>query len=205
MVPQTVGRKGRRPILPTVGHKDRLHNNHNQEVTMDNYREEGLVFFTDLSNFRRSTKAMSEENQAEILTKFAEITNNVVIAGNGQLITYINDSALGYFTSDLADKGVNTLLEMKQEVEAWLKSEGYQMKLRVAAHYGEFMVIYQPPFTNPDLLGETVNIAVRLGQGGQKSHRGRMILSATAFRKLAPETRKHFHKFTEPIVYLAEE
>ena len=77
--------------------------------------------------------------------------------------------------------------------------------LRVGAHYGQFMLIYPPPFTAPDLLGETVNITVRLGSGGQKSHPGRLILTATAFRKLAPETRKSFHKFTEPIVYLAEE
>ena len=172
---------------------------------MENYHEEGLVFFTDLTNFGRVTKNMELEQVAKLLTTFAEITHRTVTSGEGHVIDYMHDSALGYFHADSVDKGVLTLMEMKYQVEGWLEKDGYNMKLRTAAHYGQFMVIYLPPFTTPDLLGETVNIAVRLGQRGQTSHRGRMIISATTFRKLAPETRKSFHKFTEPIVYLAEE
>lgn len=172
---------------------------------MENHQEKGLVFFTDLTSFNRTTITLSEEDQAQLLARFAEITYRLITAGNGRVIDYIHDSALGYFPDDEADSGVRTLLELKQEIETWLSSSGYNMKLRTAAHFGSFMVMYRPPFTHPDLLGETVNTTIRLGQGGQKSHRGRMILSATAFRKLNPDTRKKFHKFTEPIVYLAEE
>lgn len=172
---------------------------------MENYHEEGLVFFTDLTNFYRTTKHMEIEQVADLLTTFAEITNRTVTSGEGHVIDYMGDSALGYFPADGADNGVRKLMEMKHEVEQWLKTDGFKMKLRIGAHYGSFMVIYLPPFTTPDILGETANIAVRLGSGGQKSHQGRLILSAAAFRKLAPDTRKSFHKFTEPIVYLAEE
>lgn len=172
---------------------------------MENYNEEGLVFFTDLTNFGRVTKGMEMEQVAKLLTTFAEITHRTVTSGRGHIIDFISDSALGYFPADGVDKGVLSLMEMKRQVEEWLETDGPKMKLRIAAHYGPFMVIYLPPFKTPDLLGETVNIAVRLGEGGQTSHRGRLILSATAFRKLAPDTRKSFHKYTEPIVYLAEE
>ncbi|MFQ6608409.1 MAG: adenylate/guanylate cyclase domain-containing protein [Fidelibacterota bacterium] len=172
---------------------------------MENYHEEGLVFFTDLTNFFHSTKGIKTEQVADLLTTFAEITNSTVNSGSGQVIDYMGDSALGFFPAKLADQGVRTLMDMKHQVEEWLITEGYKMKLRVGAHYGPFMVIFLPPFTTPDILGETANIAVRLGSGGQSSHRGRFILSAAAFRKLAPETRKSFHKYTEPIVYLAEE
>ncbi len=172
---------------------------------MENYHEDGLVFLTDLTNFGRETKNMNLDQIAELLTHFAGITHQIVTTGGGQVIDYMYDSALGYFPADGADKGVRTLIEMKRQVEEWLTADGYKMKLRTAAHYGEFMVLYMPPFTTPEIIGETVNIAVRLGSGGQKSHKGRLILTATAFRKLAPETRKNFHKFTEPIVYLAEE
>ncbi|MBU0934792.1 MAG: hypothetical protein KKC64_04185, partial [Spirochaetes bacterium] len=59
------------------------------------------------------------------------------------------------------------------------------------------------PLNLPDIIGETVNIAATMGSGGQNSHRNRLILSPEAFRSLGPELRKKFHKFTEPIVYLA--
>ncbi|MFQ6678078.1 MAG: hypothetical protein ACE5D0_07115 [Fidelibacterota bacterium] len=172
---------------------------------MENYHEKGLVFLTDLTNFGRETKNMNLDQIAELLAHFAETTHKIVKSGGGQVIDYMYDSALGYFPADCADKGVRTLMEMKRQIEEWLKADGYKMKLRTAAHYGEFMVLYMPPFTTPEIIGNTVNIAVRLGSGGQSSHRGRLILSAQAFRKLTPETRKSFHKFTEPIVYLAEE
>ena len=172
---------------------------------MKNHQKEGLVFLTDLTNFGRGTKNMELEQIAKLLTTFAEITHRTVTSGGGHVIDYMYDSALGYFPAESVDKGVRTLMEMKRQIEEWLKADGYKMKLRIGAHYGSFMLMYPPPFTTPDLIGETVNIAVRLGSGGQKSHQGRLILTATAFRKLNPDTRKSFHKFTEPIVYLAEE
>jgi class 3 adenylate cyclase len=172
---------------------------------MENYHEEGLVFFTDLTNFGRVTKGMELEEVANLLTTFAEMTHRTVTSGGGHVVDYISDSALGYFPADSVDHGVRALMEMKRQVEEWLETDGHKMKLRIGAHYGPFMVLYLPPFTIPDLLGETVNIAVKLGAGGQASHQGRLILTATAFRKLAPDTRKSFHKYTEPIVYIAEE
>jgi hypothetical protein len=51
-------------------------------------------------------------------------------------------------------------------------------------------------------LGEAVNIASMLGRG---EHRGRLVISPQVFRKLSPETRKSFRKFTPPIVYVAGE
>jgi len=172
---------------------------------MENHHEEGLVFLTDLTNFDRGTKNINLDQIADLLTTFGEITHKTVTSAGGRVIDYMYDSALGYFPADRVDEGVNTLMEMKRQVEEWLTADGYIMKLRIGAHYGKFVAMYPPPFTTPDIIGETVNIAVRLGSGGQKSHKGRLILTATAFRKLAPETRKSFHKFTEPIVYLAEE
>ena len=172
---------------------------------MQNQHAEGLVFFTDLSGFGRTTKGMEVEQVAELLRSFAEVTNKVVSEAGGTVTDYMLDSALGYFPADQVDEGVHALMRMKHQVEKRLETDGFKMKLRVAGHYGAFMKVFLPPFKDPDLLGETVNIAIRLGSGGQSSHRSRLILSAKAFRKLASDTRKCFHKFTEPIVYLAEE
>lgn len=83
---------------------------------MENHHMEGLVFFSDLSRFGRLTKDASEEYQAELLTKFAEITLETVSAGGGTVVKYISDSALGFFPD--VDTGVHALLAMKRRVES---------------------------------------------------------------------------------------
>ena len=171
---------------------------------MSYQRQEGLVFFTDLSGFGRLTKGMEMEETAELLTGFARIVARIVPDAGGTVVDLISDSALGWFPPEAADRGVRALMALKAESEAWLAERKTPMKLKVAAHYGEFLEIVLPPFDSPDLLGETVNIAVRLGEGGVSTNRDRLILSAAAFRKLEPATRKIFHKHTEPVVYLAE-
>jgi class 3 adenylate cyclase len=49
-----------------------------------------------------------------------------------------------------------------------------------------------------DILGKTVNIAVRLESQG-------VALSAEAFRQLGPEMRRRFKKHTPPISYIRVE
>jgi class 3 adenylate cyclase len=173
------------------------------EDDMKNHHLEGLVFFTDLTRFHRLVKDATFEQEAAILTQFAEITHEVVAGRDGTLIKYISDSALGYFPDSHVDAGIEALLEMKYRVEHELVIGGKPAGIRIAAHYGSFYVVHYPPFDIPDVLGDAVNIAVRLGEGGQQEHQGKLIVSAQTFRKLAPETRKSFHKYTPPILYLA--
>lgn len=171
---------------------------------MESYHTQGLVFFTDLCRFGRITRSMAEEEQAAVLAEVGAITHRHVASAGGTLIKYISDSALGFFPEEAVDRGVEALLALKAEVESTVSIGQEPARIRVAAHFGPMYVTSYPPFDDqPDLLGEAVNIAVTLGEGGQTKHDGRFILSAPAFRSLAKETRRHFHKFTEPIVYLA--
>ncbi len=171
---------------------------------METTQTEGLVFMTDLSGFGRLTRSMDLGDQAVLLKDFAKLTWKHISLHKGVLIKYIGDSALGYFPADRVDEGVQALLDMKRDVETNLKIGGTALKIRIGAHYGPFGLASFEPFDQPDLLGETVNIAAMLGSGGQSSHRDRLILTPEAFRKLGPQMRKTFHKFTEPVVYLAE-
>jgi class 3 adenylate cyclase len=170
---------------------------------MNDHHQKGLVFFTDLTRFHRLVKNASFEEEAAILTRFAEITCDTVTPRGGVLIKYISDSALGYFPEPHIDAGVEGLLELKYRVEHEMVIGGKPAGIRIAAHYGPFYITHYPPFNTPDILGDAVNIAVRLGEGGQPEHQGRLLISAQTFRKLAPETRKNFHKYTPPILYLA--
>jgi adenylate cyclase len=194
---------GRRLVFQTVGPADRLLMQ-KPEDTMETTQTEGLVFMTDLSGFSRLTRSMGLMDLAALLKDFAAITWKHIGAHQGTIIKYLGDSALGYFTADRVDEGVQALMDMKRDIETNLSIDGKQAKIRIGAHYGPFVLTSLEPIDQADIFGETVNIATMLGSGGQSSHRERMILTPEAFRKLSPQMRKAFHKFTEPVVYLAE-
>ena len=165
---------------------------------------EGLVFFTDVSGFTRLAKELELSELVEFMLQFAEITERHVKNAGGIIVKYIGDSALGYFDKDRVDEGINALLAMQEEIEEDFVVKGKKTGLRVGVHYGAFATCALPPVKEPDLIGETINIAAMIGSGGQSKHRSRLIISPEAFRKLKPDSRRRFHKYTEPIVYLAE-
>jgi len=171
---------------------------------MEHHHNEGLVFFTDLARFTALTRGMDPDGLADFLVAYATIVSRTISAAGGQVIKYVSDSALGFFPGNDVDRGVLALLETKRIVESELSFPDRKVNLKIGAHYGPVVMPVLPPFSTLDIFGETVNITIGLGEGGTTVHRDKMIISATAFRKLAPETRKQFHKFTEPIVYLAE-
>ena len=171
---------------------------------MDITYKEGLVFFTDISGFSRLSNTMELSELAEFIVRFAEISLRHVKNAQGIITKYIGDSALGYFEKDNVDQGIEALLAMQKEIEENFIVKGKKTGLRVGVHYGSFATCVLPPIEDPDLIGATINIAATLGSGGQNKHRSKFIITPEAFRKLHHDTRKLFHKYTEPIVYLAD-
>lgn len=172
---------------------------------MKHQHAEGLVFFSDLARFSTITDGMDLDELADLLVAYARIADATINGSGGRIIKYISDSVLGIFPGSDVDDAVLALLNFKRSVERDLTVPGRNVRVKVGAHYGPVVMPVLPPFGQEDLFGETVDITVGLGGGGYRSHRDRFIISASTFRKLKPETRKVFHKFTEPIVYLAEE
>ncbi|MBB6479352.1 adenylate/guanylate cyclase domain-containing protein [Spirochaeta isovalerica] len=171
---------------------------------METTYTEGLVFFTDLAGFARLTGNLELSEIVKVLKDFAAITRKHVEKADGVLIKYIGDSALGYFPPERVDEGAAALIDMKQEIEESFEIKGQKTGLRIGANYGPFAVCDFTPFEEKaDLVGETVNIAAMTGSGGRAKHRSIVIFTPEAFRKLSSSGRKAFHKYTEPIVYLA--
>lgn len=163
---------------------------------------EALVCFTDIAGFARFSRGKEAREVAMFLVAVAQESAQAVAGTSGRIIKYIGDASLIVFPADDTDAGVRTLTRLKQRVDAVLKARGHGGRLACSAHVGPVALVRLPPVDQPDVLGETVNIAAMAGG----SHGpGRFAVTPQVFRKLAPETRKAFHKFTPPIVYLAEE
>ena len=87
------------------------------------------------------------------------------------------------------------------EIERLFKNKGLGNTLTFSFHFGEMVAGKIPPFETWDFGGEAINIAFSLDRG---SYRAQFVITPQVFRKLAPPTRKLFHKHTPPIVYLSE-
>jgi class 3 adenylate cyclase len=163
-----------------------------------------MVAFGDINGFAAIASRMSRPLDAfAFLQGWAEVCFAAVEGGGGgRIIKFIGDSFLAVFGPEGVDDGVRALLEAKRASEEYFQQKGFGSRLRVTAHFGTVAI---GPYgaegrKQLDVGGDSVNIAAALGHG---EHRGSMVISPQAFRRLSAETRKLFHKHTPPVVYLA--
>jgi class 3 adenylate cyclase len=154
-----------------------------------------LVAMCDCTRFMQSAKGRSSaELFADLNALYLQI-DDAVQAADGLVVKFMGDAALVVFPEDLADQGIMALLDLKTQVDAWLQDHAIGQSLQVNAHFGEVTIGLMGRAGALDIIGETVNIAARLG-----SHS--FGLSQQAFRCMSPEHRQRFRKFTPPVLYL---
>ena len=164
-----------------------------------------LISFMDILGFMKFTKKMQDPTEVfDLLNGWAAAIVAEVEPAGGKVIKFIGDSCLSIFTEDKVDAGIQALLTAKRKGEDYLQGKGFATKIRATAHFGEVAIgeFGSGQCKGLDVLGDSVNIAATL-DGGDR--RGRLILSPQAFRKLEATSRKGFHKYTPPVVYVAED
>jgi class 3 adenylate cyclase len=161
-----------------------------------------LICFCDIENFTAISRAKPDPLELfQILSGMAKEMSDAVRPSSGRIVKFIGDSALVAFPASAADEGVRLLLGMKARMERFLARSGFKARVLFQVHLGEAAVGPFGESGSLDVMGDAVNHAARLGRG---EGRGRFLISPEAFRKLEPETRKSFHKFTPPVYYVAE-
>ena len=157
-----------------------------------------LIAFADLTRFMRESARRSDLQLAEVLDGFYARVAARVNAAGGRVVKFIGDAAFVVFPEDRADEGVRALLGLREEIDRWIREEhGWESRLVVKLHFGTAVA---GPFGPPgeaflDVVGRAVNVAATLPSQG-------FALSAPAFRKLAPETRRRFKRHVPPITYV---
>lgn len=163
---------------------------------------EFLVGFTDVRAFLTVAKQLETSRKLfEFLDDLAVRMSVVVEDSGGRILKFIGDAALVVYPGEDADIGVRSLLNLKEVVDSYIAERGFASRLAVSAHYGEATIGPFGPEARLDILGETVNRAAMVERG---PHRSEFAITPEAFRRLKPETRTLFRKFTPPIVYLAK-
>jgi class 3 adenylate cyclase len=160
-----------------------------------------LVAFVDLTGYRRLAAQYSAPGDLlTLMDGYFEFVGDQVESAGGTLVKCLGDAALIVFPEALADAGVQSLVSLKEQGDAWLARHDLPARQQVKIHYG---VVASGPVGRRgaktwDVYGDTVNIAATLPGSG-------ITLSPEAFRQLQPETRKLFKKHTPPIVYVGQE
>jgi class 3 adenylate cyclase len=154
-----------------------------------------LVAFADCSRFMQSTKGRASADLFADLNDFYLLIDDAVQAAGGHVVKFMGDAALILFPEDLADQGIMALLDLKANVDRWLKDRPIAQGLHVNVHFGEVTLGSMGRAGNLDVIGETVHVAATLGARS-------FAISQQAFRQLSPEHRQQFHKFTPPVMYL---
>ena len=160
-----------------------------------------LIGFYDISRFAAFSRSKPPEKIFSLMKELAEITSVEISDAGGIIIKYIGDAALFIFPENGIKQGLAAVVRLKAEAERLLEQHEYQTSLTCTLHFGEVVVGKLPPFDTWDIMGEAVNIAASLDRSG---HKGRIIMTPQAFRKLEPVDRKAFHKYTPPVVYVGD-
>jgi adenylate cyclase len=159
-----------------------------------------LIAFADLTRFAAQSQRATDAEIAGTLDAVYEHVGTRVRAAGGTVVKCIGDAVLIVFPETGVDRGVETLLALKESVDALMVQRGWDCRLAVKVHFG--MVVAGPYGAEGekryDVIGRAVNTAALLESAG-------VTLSVEAFRKLGSELRARFKKHTPPITYIRAE
>lgn len=153
-----------------------------------------LVALLDQYHFLQNARGRPPLEVFAELDGFYRIVERVVDETGGLVIKFLGDGVLLIFPKELANPGILALMRLKDEVESWMHKRRIQSGLHVNVHSGPVAMGKLGSIDRLDVIGEAVNVCATL------PHRG-VTLSQQAFRRLKPENRRAFQRFSPPITY----
>jgi adenylate cyclase len=159
-----------------------------------------LIVFVDLTRFTAQTRRTGDADLAEVIDGYYERVAAAISGAGGRMVKFIGDGGLAVFPEAAVDAGVTALLALKDQIDAWMASLGWDCRLEARAHFGTVVAGDYGGAGDKrfDVIGSEVNTAAMLDHAG-------LALSVAAFRKLSPELRTRFKKHTAPVTYIRTE
>jgi class 3 adenylate cyclase len=159
-----------------------------------------LVCFTDIAGFARTAETLSLRQISALLKRVSSIISKHVGAAAGRVVKYIGDASLLVFPEQDVQGSVLELLSMKREIEEYFGSSYPNLAITFSAHFGQIIHVSLEPFTELDILGDTVNRAWLLGN---RAERGGLVISREVYERLGEPARSRFRLSDSPDTYAA--
>jgi class 3 adenylate cyclase len=180
--------------------------NEGESMNIDQFKEKPriqnvLVAFFDINNFIGLTKRIKGKDLFLLIDELYKIASGAIRKAEGHIVKYIGDSALIVFAEEHVNQGVETLVQLKAELESHLESRGFDNTISFSASFGQVTLgfVGEPPFRYFDIYGDTVQFTVRLNG---RPVRGAFSLSDSLVDRLGPETRALFKEVESPRIYI---
>ncbi len=156
-----------------------------------------LIVFLDLSRFSAQTRRTDDATLAAVVDEYYQRVGARIAADGGRVVKFMGDGTLAVFPEDGVDAAITGLLALKEEIDDWLASIGWDCRLTARAHFGTVIAgAYGAAGDRRfDIIGAEVNTAAMLDHAG-------LALSVAAFRKLSPALRTRFKKHSAPVTYI---
>ena len=155
-----------------------------------------LIVFVDLTRYTAETLRAPDHEVGRVMDAFYERVAARVLSASGRVVKFIGDAALLVFREADVQRGVQALLDMKDEIDAFFTEIGWECRLNAKAHWGSVIAGPYGGATDKrfDILGRSVNHTARLKGAG-------VVLSAEAFEKLGPDLAARFTLDTQAGTY----
>src|SRR4051812_24391975 len=80
-----------------------------------------LIAFADLTRYQAQCRALADQVVADTMDLFYEKVCDRVEGQAGKVVKFMGDAALIVFPEELIDRGVKTLLTLKEETDRWFQ------------------------------------------------------------------------------------
>ena len=88
-----------------------------------------LIVFADLTRFTAETQRRPDREVARIMDAFYERVAARIEASSGRVVKFIGDAALIVFPEDGAERGIVSLLDLKEDIDAFFAALGWECRI----------------------------------------------------------------------------
>lgn len=157
-----------------------------------NLKTHAAVMFADMRGFTTISEKLKAADVVQLLNEFFALLTDITFRYDGTVFNMAGDCLMVGFgvpveQSDGPERAVKTAREMLREFDAlakrWHERHGIDTGLGIGINVGEVVAgnIGSPSYMNYTIVGDTVNIASRLGQ---RARAGELLFSDAVKRSL---------------------
>ncbi|HKQ81073.1 MAG TPA: adenylate/guanylate cyclase domain-containing protein [Steroidobacteraceae bacterium] len=157
-----------------------------------NIKMHAAVMFADMRGFTTISEKLKAADVVQLLNEFFALLTDITFRYDGTVFNMAGDCLMVGFgvpveQSDGPERAVRTAREMLHEFDAlakrWHERHGIDTGLGIGINVGEVVAgnIGSPSYMNYTIVGDTVNIASRLGQ---RARAGELLFSDAVKRSL---------------------
>ena len=155
-------------------------------------RVRAAVLFADMRGFTRISEQLSPTEVVPLLNEYFELLTEIAFRHDGTVFNMAGDCLMVGFgvpleKADISVRAVNTaremLLSFRELVEKWKRRHNIETGLGIGINEGEVIAgnVGSPAYMSYTIIGDTVNVASRLGQ---RARAGEMLFSEEVKRAL---------------------